>query len=449
MTSSSDQPFSIAIVGGGIAGLTLAIALLNKSIPIHIYEAAPAFAEIGAGVSFGVNAQRAMALIDPRIRKGYEKIDTRNAWEAKKATWFDFRKGQGEHGEDGGVICEVRSEEVGQSSVHRAHFLDALVKLIPDDVAHFGKRLTDITQHDHCVELHFADGSTAKHTAVIGCDGVRSRTREILLGSSYPRYAPTFTGKYAYRALIPMDRAAAALGDELARNSQMYLGPHGHILTFPIEKGLTMNVVAFRSSPTPDWPHDKWVLPSSSLPHNHRNDFKGWGRSVKKIMEMMESPDVWALFDHPPVPKYWEGRLCVIGDAAHASTPHQGAGAGQAIEDAYVLSEMFAHRISLLHAQADSDWSSESIITPSDLYGIFSAYDHVRRDRSQKVVTTSREAGMIYDFEGKGVGGGVEKVKDAIVRRYDWIWKVDLEGEVRRGVEFMNGDRKLGYRTTR
>ncbi|GAO52063.1 hypothetical protein G7K_6150-t1 [Saitoella complicata NRRL Y-17804] len=431
-TDQAHQDFSIAIVGGGIAGLTLAIALLNKQIPIHIYEAAPAFAEIGAGVSFGVNAQRAMALIDPRIRDGYENIDTRNASPEKHDTWFDFRRGTGEPD----VICEVRSEEVGQSSVHRAHFLDALVKLIPDDVAHFGKRLTDITPHDDCVELHFADGTTVRHTAIIGCDGVRSRTREILLGpQDYPNYAPTFTGKYAYRALISMSEAASSLGDELARNSQMYLGPHGHILTFPIEKGRTMNVVAFHSSPS--WPHTKWVLPSpssSSGTYTHHKDFEGWGEPVRKIVGMMREPDVWALFDHPGVERYWRGRLCVIGDAAHASTPHQGAGAGQAVEDAYILSEMFGHRLSVLKAQ--EGWCTESV-TGDDLEKVFTAYDHVRRHRSQKVVTTSREAGMIYDFEGEGAGSDVEKVRDAIVGRYDWIWRVDLEGEVRRGVEFM------------
>lgn len=116
--------------------------------------------------------------------------------------------------------------------MHRAHFLDELVKLVPDKVAHFGKRLEDIEDLGDHVVLKFHDGTAAKHSAVIGCDGVKSRTRQLVLGQHHPATAPTFSGKYAYRGLIPMDDASELLGDELARNAQMYLGHGGHILTF-------------------------------------------------------------------------------------------------------------------------------------------------------------------------------------------------------------------------
>lgn len=101
------------------------------------------------------------------------------------------------------------------------HYLDELVKLVPQEVAHFGKRLEDIEEREDHVVLRFHDGTSAIHDAVIGCDGVKSRARQIVLGSDHPAAAATFSGKYAYRGLIPMNDAAGLLGDELARNAQM------------------------------------------------------------------------------------------------------------------------------------------------------------------------------------------------------------------------------------
>jgi salicylate hydroxylase len=316
----------------------MAIGLLHQNISCTLYEAAPAFAEIGAGVSFGPNAIRAMALIDPDIKKGYDRIATSNAWPEKKKLWFDFNLGPKVDGwkdlkapgKEGQRIAQVVAGDVGQSSVHRAHFLDVLVGLIPDGVAKFGKKVERVEEKGQKMVLTFHDGSTAEADAVIGCDGVKSRTRQALLGVDHETTNPTFTGKYAYRGLIPMEKAAGALGDELARNSQMYLGRHGHILTFPIENGKTMNVVAFQTKMDGKWDDERWVLPLKK--EDMFNDFAGWGESSQKILnvsldiptnrgfcadfqQLMEKPDVWALFDHPPAPTYYKGRLAILGDA--------------------------------------------------------------------------------------------------------------------------------------
>lgn len=128
----------------------------------------------------------------------------------------------------------------------------------------------------------------------------------------------------------------------------------------------------------------------------------------------MENPDVWALFDHPPAPTYFKGRLCLVGDAAHASTPHQGAGAGQAIEDALVLSSLFG--------QFNSKDNIESVIK---------AYDSVRRPRSQKVVTSSRMVAKIYELEDERNGFDLVKAKEALEGWYDWIWQEDLEEQIK------------------
>ena len=121
-----------------------------------------------------------------------------------------------------------------------------------------------------------------------GCDGVKSRLREVVLGKDHPAAKPVFSGKYAYRGLIPMEDAAALMGDELARNSQMYFGHGGHILTFPIEKGKTMNVVAFSTKEDGKWDDDVWVVPMNK--EAMFKDFTGWTDSVQKCLSMMQKP---------------------------------------------------------------------------------------------------------------------------------------------------------------
>jgi salicylate hydroxylase len=134
----------------------------------------------------------------------------------------------------------------------------------------------------------------------------------------------------------------------------------------------------------------------------------------------MEKPDVWALFDHPPAPTYYKGRLAILGDAAHASTPHQGAGAGQAIEDAYILTHLLG-----------------KIDSAKDIEDAFRAYDSVRRPRSQKVVRTSRDAAALYEFEDDRVGADLELIKKTLEARYDWIWDEDLRQQLRKAQDVM------------
>lgn len=254
-TGSSSKSYSLAVVGGGISGLCLAIGLLQYDIPLTIYEAAPHFGEIGAGVAFGPNAGRAMELLSPKIYQAFLKCKTGNADNSKSDSWFTIRVGDARKEDKEGYVREGKKvgdalfdvpmhSGGGRGGVYRAHFLDELVKEMPDGVAKFDKRLVELGEAQDGsgdVVLTFADGSTAQHSAVIGCDGIKSLTRKWLVGRDNPASKAVFSGKYAYRGLIPMDEAVEILGDDAARNSQMYLGYHGHLLTFPIAHGKTMN----------------------------------------------------------------------------------------------------------------------------------------------------------------------------------------------------------------
>lgn len=223
------KDFDLAIIGGGIAGLTLAIALQHRGIKVSIYEQAHKFGEIGAGVSFSPNAVQAMKLCHDGIYESFEKVCTRNQWSSKRQVWFDYLDAYGEEGEqlERGKHAFTITNSLGQNGVHRATFLDELVKLVPDGTAHFGKRLKSLEQNDagKCV-MEFEDGTTAQADAVIGCDGIKSKTRQLMHGLDHPCAHPTYTHKYAYRGVVPMKQAIESIGEERAQNSCMHVSGH-------------------------------------------------------------------------------------------------------------------------------------------------------------------------------------------------------------------------------
>lgn len=222
--TQNPKNFSLAIVGGGIGGLCLAVALHHRNVPFHVYEAASEFSEIGAGLGLGPNAVRALELLDPQILEGYQRCVTTSFSPAERGRFFNFRYGMENPSSDGmqamDLICEVRSGGT-TSSVHRARFLSELEKLLPKDKASFNRRLVSLNTRGEGVILKFANGTIAKHDAVIGCDGIKSQVRKELVGSDHPASEAVFSGKYCYRALAPADKAIELLGEELATESQM------------------------------------------------------------------------------------------------------------------------------------------------------------------------------------------------------------------------------------
>ncbi|MCJ1261460.1 hypothetical protein MMC22_001324 [Lobaria immixta] len=418
-TPDTQKPLNVAICGGGIAGLCLAIGLLRQKVPFHIYESASTFAEVGAGVAFGPNALRAMDLLDPKIKEGCDRQATKNLSEDKKDTWFTFVMGMdGRAARAGESLFGVSLGGLERSTVHRAAFLDELVKLVPKEMVSFGKKVVDVVEREEGVTLKFACGDEADASAVVGCDGIRSRVRAVLLGQNNKAAKPEFTGKYAYRGLIPMNKAKELLGHELATNSTMHLGYNGHVLTFPIERGQTLNVVACRTKAERKWEDSRWVVPVERK--KMEEDFENWGENVKEILSLMEKPDVWALFDYPPADRYYRGRVCMMGDAAHASTPHQGAGAGMAIEDALILSNLLG-----------------SLQRSSDIEAAFRAFDMVQRPRTQKLTITSRAAGELYELQDERVGDDLEALQRDISSRLRWIWNQDLDAQVVEAMEVL------------
>jgi salicylate hydroxylase len=192
------------------------------------------------------------------------------------------------------------------------------------------------------------------------------------------------------------------------------------IQCFEVVLTLRPIVVAFRSRE--NWEGDEWVITTDK--QTMMNDFRGWSQHVQNIISNVQKPNIWALFMHPPAPYYSKGRICLLGDAAHASTPHCGAGAGMAIEDSYVLSGLVGEET-----------------LDGDLEAAFRAFDAVRRERSQKLVTESKRQAIIYEFESE-IGDDKEKLRDEMTKRMHWIWDEDLPGEARLASELMKKFKK-------
>ncbi|KAF2276134.1 FAD/NAD(P)-binding domain-containing protein [Westerdykella ornata] len=392
--SVSPKPLNLAIIGGGIAGTILSISLTKHGIQHTLYESAAQFGEIGAGVGFQPTFVRTMELISPEIKDAFLRCAEAPYME-EDPIYFTVRVGDCKNKNERAVVArrDGREIRVGEKvfdwparrgpggGVHRAHLLDELVKLIPDHVPKFRKRLVDIEEADDGTGdavLHFADGTTARHDAVLGCDGIKSRTREIVLGKEEAK--AVFSGKCAYRGLISMEKAAEILGEETPKTAQMFCGHHGHVLTFPIAKGTMLNIVAFTSRES--WTNPDWIVNSSK--EDILADFATWSPDVKALLSSIEKTDIWALFNHPSARTYIQSspRICLVGDAAHASTPHQGAGAGMCVEDCYILGELLGE-----------------ITDAHEIDKAFQAYEDVRRLRSLKLVKTSKEAGLASSKE--------------------------------------------------
>lgn len=180
----------------------------------------------------------------------------------------------------------------------------------------------------------------------------------------------------------------------------------------PIEQGKVVNIVVYFTKEDGRWNDEAWVRPATK--EEMLASFRGWSEPVKRILSLIEKPDLWALFDHPPAATYYrKGKLCLLGDSAHASTPHHGAGAGMAVEDALILSRLLA-----------------SIGSVGELESAFAAYDAVRRPRSQRLVASSRKTGEVYDFEDEIIGDNMKATRDYLEHAWDWIWNENLNRQL-------------------
>ncbi|KAF2113097.1 hypothetical protein BDV96DRAFT_496994 [Lophiotrema nucula] len=426
-STSRDDGFNLAIVGAGIGGLGLAIGLTHLNVPFTIYESAPAFLTVGAGVGLGPNALRAMDLIDHRFRDQYMAIATGNLKPEKRHVMMEamrMEEGLGE-GEEWWGKGEWGGQNFERTGAHRKDLLDIMTSFIDDSRVRFNKRVASMKQGGGKVTLRFEDGEVVHHAAVISCDGVKGFSRKVVLGDRYPDCVePKYTGKYVYRAILPMEEAKQILGD-LATDAKMFMSRGANLSTYPISEGRQCNVVAFKRDPEP-WKHSEFAYDVTK--EEMFADFQGH-RIDGRLVRLLDwaKPTRWGIFHHPDTPTYYSSQICLLGDVAHAGGPHQGAGAGQCLEDSLILSRVLGR---LFFNTPTSILSTVSTTRTHIIESAFAAYDEVRRPRAQEQVRTTKECGEVYNLMDPVAGEDLYKVVENLNGRFKWIWEHDLEADV-------------------
>lgn len=337
----------IAIVGGGVGGLTLALALAEQDVQVDIYEQADELREVGAAVALSANSTRyyegRLGLAAPFAQK-----------------WFEVQALLYRDGRDGRTISEIRGGYRARyghpyAGIHRADLQQILSGAVGMDRIHLSRRLVDIDDSGPEAVLRFADGDTAAADLVIGADGARSTVRRLMLGYDDALYS----GCSAFRGIVEPDLMPSMPDMDAI---QFWMGPGGHCLHYPIGSG-AHNFFLVERHPSP-WPHRGWVVPAED--GEKLRLFHDWASPIVEMVSAVRCIERWALFHRPALGRWSKGRLTLIGDAAHALVPHHGQGANQSIEDVIVLADQ-------LEAHPD-DWEAAR-----------AEFERLRRGRTRKV----------------------------------------------------------------
>lgn len=383
----------IAIVGAGIGGLTLALALREQGIDAQLYEQTDELREVGAAVALSANATRF-----------YERMGLRAAFESVCAEVPGLIYRDGRSGE---VIGHHRGapsyrEQFGGSywGVHRADLQAVLSTAVGLEHIKLGHRLVDLVQHSDHVSLSFDNGQHIDADLVIGADGARSITRRWMLGYDDALYS----GCSGFRGVVPADRMHLLPDPETI---QFWVGPGGHLLHYPIGDKGDQNFLLVERHPSP-WPSRDWVLPASE--GEQLRLFKDWHPAVVEMITAVPISQRWGLFHRPPLGRWSKGRVTLIGDAAHALVPHHGQGANQSIEDAVVLADQLAKA-------GPGNWREAQ-----------QAYERLRRGRTRKVQYASiTTADMLHLPDGPAAQARNSRLgeRESMLHHLDWIHDFD------------------------
>ncbi|PSN71055.1 salicylate hydroxylase [Corynespora cassiicola Philippines] len=430
MAGCPTNDFRVAIVGAGIGGLALAMALHRKSVPFTLYEQEKEYSVVGAGIGFAPNGMRAMDVIEPRFRPEYEKICVGNKPAEAQDVFFEgllLEEGLGQDQPWYGKSAWGHPD-FNRKSAHRKALLDIMTGFIPTENVKFGKRLQNIEQHSDKVVLEFDDGEVAEASVLAGADGIKSVVRDHVLKPQYPSQVdPVYADAYCYRAVIPMSEAQEILGN-LTDVAKFYFGHKRSAVTYRITGGEEFNFLLCVSSDSP------WMLNNAvteKVTHEAMMaDFEGPGVDDRfRQLLRKAKPIRWGLFHHLHTSTYYRHRVVLVGDSAHASLPFQAAGAAQGLEDALVLSNLLG--------ELSKDPQGET--TPF-ISAAFSSYDSVRRPRAQKQLEQSAELGRMIFFQHEESRSDMTKILSRLQEgRFNWLWFHDIEEDMLRALHRAQG----------
>lgn len=315
------RSLKIGIVGGGVGGLTAAIALRRQGHSVTVYERSAKYMRVGADINLTPNAMLALdglGVGEAARRTGAQPtFRISRDWDTGKET-------------SRLPMSSAAQERYGapQLTIHRADLLSALAEAFPQENMKFSKRLRSLEQDDSSVTLHFADGSSATHDAVVGADGIHSRVRAALFGDESPR----FTGVVSFRSVVPS--ASVKHVPEIEAFTKWWgPNPQSQIVTFPLNLG--QDTFVFATTGQESWHEESWT--SEGDVNELRSFYKDFHPDARALLDACTSVLKSALYERDPLPQWSQGRVTLMGDACHPMLPFMAQGAGMAIEDGVVL----------------------------------------------------------------------------------------------------------------
>jgi salicylate hydroxylase len=384
----------VAIVGGGVGGLTAAAALSRKGIECVVYEQAPALSSAGASLQLGPNALRLMddlGLLE-RLREIGVRPDA-----------VDFVRWT-----DGSLLLHTplgaaMEEHFGapQLDFYRPDLHRVLFDALAPGTVMLGVTVTAVEHNDAVVTLELSDGSRVQSDVVVAADGIRSPIRQQLAGSD----EPVFSGTVVYRGVA---RRADVLDLHPHHVNYYWLGPYRHGVSYWISAGelLAVNCGAQHA----EWSRESWTLEAPA--EEALEYFEGWDFALLERIRCCRTMLRGAVFVRQPLEHWSFGRLTLLGDAAHAMEPFQAQGAAQAVEDAYVLAECLASE-------------------PQDPVGALRRYEVIRMSRAIDLQNSSHAAGESFYLPE----GDEQRSRDAsyatLLETLPWgtrqpIWEYDV-----------------------
>ena len=349
----------VVVIGGGIGGLSLALALQRRGIAVSVFERASELREIGAGIVMQPNGRR--GLVDLGVDTAVEAVSSRPSM----FHGCDYATGE--------VLSSTSSDQMAERfglpslTVHRADLHGVLLSAVranDAEAVHAAHSFVSLEQSADDVTVHFANGATDRAPLVVGADGNGSAVRSHVFGGEAPR----FNGQVAFRAVLP-----SALVPPIVRHRElaMHRGPGRYLLYYPLRGGELTNLIG--CGRTDEWEEEGWSIPATATQF-----LEAYADFAPHLLDLIGAvPDgalfKWGLYDREPLDTWTSGRVAILGDAAHPMTPFLGQGAAVAVEDAVVL--------------------ARAVATSDDLDQALDSYRSARQDRGNNVARWSWEEG--------------------------------------------------------